>query len=234
MISIIIPVYNNCDNLEKCLTSLAKQTFKDFEVIVVDDGSPEPVGSGIPNSQFPISNLRFFRINHGGAPKARNYGFSQSKGDLILFCDADMELRKDCLEKMKAALDNNPDKSYVYSDFKYGWKTFRFWPFDAGKLKENNYVNTCSLLRRGDFLGFDESLEKFQDWDLWLTLLDAGKGGVYIPEVLSKASTRGGKISNWWPKFIYRVPFLKFKSLERYRKWKEIVKKKHGIKSTNQ
>ncbi|NMB48411.1 glycosyltransferase family 2 protein [Candidatus Kuenenbacteria bacterium] len=227
MVSVIIPVYNNWEGLEKCLASLAKQTFKDFEVVVVDDGSPEPSGSGISNFQFPISN---FRIEHGGAPKARNFGFDQSKGELVLFCDADMELRNDCLEKMKKTLDKNPDKSYVYADFQYGWKKFKFWPFEAGKLRENNYVNTCSLLRREVFPRFDESLEKFQDWDLWLTLLDRGKTGVYIPEILFKASTDKGLISRWLPRIIYKLPFLKLKEVKRYNKWKEIVQKKHGIK----
>jgi glycosyltransferase involved in cell wall biosynthesis len=228
MISIIIPVYNNWEGLQKCLASLAKQTLKDFEVMVVDDGSASSVNASKIRQLTP-ANIQFFRIEHGGAPKARNFGFAQSKGEMVLFCDADMELRSDCLEKMYQALVENPDKAYVYSDFKYGWKVFRFWQFDTDKLKENNYVNTCSLLRREDFPGFDESLEKFQDWDLWLTLLENHKTGIYISEVLFKANTRKGKISNWLPKVVYRLPFIKLKSLERYKKWKAIVQEKHGI-----
>ncbi len=230
MISIIIPVYNNWECLEKCLASLTKQTFGDFEVVVVNDG-------GIPliatNKYEGPLKIRFFRIEHGGAPKARNFGFDQAKGELVLFCDADMELRSDCLEKMVKALKENPDKSYVYADFKYGWKKFKFWAFDPEKLRQNNYVNTCSLLRREDFPRFDESLPKFQDWDLWLTLLDQGKTGVYIPETLFKASTGKGMISKWLPKAVYKLPFIKTRSLERYKKWKEVVQKKHGIIISN-
>lgn len=229
MISVIIPVYNNWQCLEKCLASLAKQTFKDFEVAIVDDGSTQIQNSKIKTQNYGLI-IKFFKIEHGGAPKARNFGFDQSKGELVLFCDADMELRNDCLEKMTQILRDNPDKSYAYTDFQYGWKKFKFWPFEAGKLRENNYVNTCSLLRRADFPRFDESLEKFQDWDLWLTLLDRGKTGVYIPEILFKASTDKGLISKWLPRIIYKLPFLKLKEVKRYNKWKEIVQKKHGIK----
>src|SRR3989338_5910865 len=196
MISVIIPVYNTAKELKKCLESLAGQTFRDpseiadgshgvnFEVIVVDDGSNPPINTNI--CKEPL-NIKWFRIEHGGAGRARNFGFQQSRGEFVLFCDADMELRKDCLQKMFTALKNNPAKAYAYSDFKYGWKFFRLWNFDAEKLKKNNYISVCSLLRREEFFGFDESLKRFQDWGLWLSLLEKGKTGGYIPEVLFKA-----------------------------------------------
>ena len=120
MISVIIPVYNTPDELEKCLASLAGQSFNDFEVVVVDDGSvPE-----IAKLNFKDLKVQFFRIPHGGAPKARNFGFSESRGEFVLFCDADMELDVDCLKKMYQKLVDNPDASYVYSDFRYGFKKF--------------------------------------------------------------------------------------------------------------
>jgi len=228
MISVIIPVYNNWEGVEKCLASLAKQTFTDFEAVVVDDGGEQREKTKNKRQNYRF-NINFYRIEHGGAPKARNFGFDQSKGELVLFCDADMELRSDCLQRMVKALADNPDKSYTYADFQYGWKKFKFWPFDANKLRENNYVNTCSLLRRDDFPRFDENLEKFQDWDLWLTLLDQGKDGVYVPEVLFRASTKKGIISRWLPKIVYKLPFLKLKEVEKYNNWKEIVQRKHKI-----
>ncbi|MFH1890373.1 MAG: glycosyltransferase family 2 protein [Candidatus Kuenenbacteria bacterium] len=227
MISVIIPVYNTPAELMKCLASLAKQIYREFEVIIVDDGSVPQFP--ISNFQFPNLDIEFFRIKHGGAPKARNFGFEKSKGEYVLFCDADLELKEDCLEKMLKALRDNPDKSYAYSDFKYGWKKFKFWPFDAEKLKEHNYINICSLLRRENFSGFDESLPKFQDWDLWLTLLEQGKTGAYIPEVLFKASTKRGSMSKWLPKIVYKLPLLKLREKGKYEKWKKIVLNKHNL-----
>ena len=228
MISVIIPVYNNHKQLEKCLASLERQNFKDFEVIVVDDGSIRPRGFEflVPNFQF--SPIFFYRIKHGGAPKARNFGFEKSRGEFVLFCDADMELREDCLEKMIKILKNNPDKAYAYSDFKYGFKKFKFWQFDAVKLKKNNYINTCSLLRRKDFINWDEKLNRFQDWDLWLSLLEKGKIGVYIPEVLLKADAKSGKISQWLPRFLYKFPWLK--KVKEYNRAKKVIVQKHSLR----
>lgn len=236
-ISIVIPVYNTPRELGKCLRSLEKQTGVDLEVIVVDDGSENKLKT--QNSKLKIKedfDIRFFSIEHGGAPRARNFGLKQAKGDYILFCDADMELRQDCLEKMTVVLRDNPQASYAYSDFKYGWKKFRFWPFDADKLKEMNYVNTCSLIRREALEGikWDESLQKFQDWDLWLQLLAKGRTGVYIPEILFKANIKRGTMSKWLPSFVYRLPFLKLKSKEKYEQWKRIVQEKHKIGVNNQ
>ena len=222
MISVIIPVYNTPKELEKCLASLARQTFRDFEVIVVDDESEVEIK--MPEIELDI---KLFRITHGGAPKARNYGFEKSKGELVLFCDADMELDKECLSKMDQKLKDNLSASYVYSDFKYGFKKFRFWDFDADKLRQRNYVNTCSLLRREDFIGFEESLKRFQDWDLWLSLLEKGKVGVHIPEILFKANVRRGKMSFWLPSFMYR--FKGLKRVKEHDRLKEIIIKKHNL-----
>jgi len=226
MISVIIPVYNNQEILfKKTLPSLAKQSYKDFEVIIVDDGSDPQIDLNYKDSL----NIKFYEIPHGGAPKARNFGFEKSQGELVLFCDADLKLRPDCLARMKNVLDKNLDCSFVYSDFKYGWKSFQFWSFDLDKLKQNNYINTRSLLRRTDFPGFDESLEKFQDWDLWLTICLNGHQGVYLPEILFKAYTNQGAISHWLPKIIYQLPFIKAKEIDKYNKWKKIVQTKHNL-----
>ena len=243
MISVIIPVYNTPKELKKCLESLAKQTFKDpneiadashgvnFEVIVVDDGSAEPVGSEISNFKFQISKLdiKFFRIQHAGAPRARNFGFEKSKGEFVLFCDADMELRKDCLAKMKRGLDENVEIDFVYSDFKFGWKKFHFWEFDADKLKQMNYINTCSMVRRDKVVKWDESLEKFQDWDFWLSIVERGGKGRWIPEVLLRANIRRGTMSKWLPKFAYQLPWLRLKTKDNYAYWRKVVREKHNM-----
>ena len=237
MISVIVPVYNNPLELEKTLESLVRQSEVNpaytggasFEVVVVDDGSTEPIDSVISNFKFRILNLFYYRIEHGGAPKARNFGFEKSKGEYVLFCDADMELRSDCLQKMKKELDENLEIDFVYCDFKFGWKKFKFWEFDAKKLKELNFVNTCSMVRRERVVKWDESLEKFQDWDFWLTIVENGGKGKWIPEVLFKANLKRGTISKWLPKIVYKLPWVKMKTKEKYEYWKKIVQKKHGI-----
>ena len=83
--------------------------------------------------------------------------------------------------------------------------------------------------------GWDESLKKFQDWDLWLTMLEQNHKGKWISEVLFTAQT-GGTMSNWLPSFIYKIPWDKIgwkpKTVKKYEEAKEIIRKKHGLSST--
>ncbi len=225
MISVIVPVYNALNELKQTLKSLVWQSYSNFEIIVVDDGStPE-----IKDAKLEISNLdiKFFRIEHAGAPKARNYGFSKAHGEYVLFCDADMILDKYALAKMKKVLDENPLVDFVYSDFKYGWKKFKFWEFNIDKLKSNNYINTCSMIRRKKVVKWDENLKRFQDWDFWLTVTERGSRGFYLPEILFKANVRHGRISAWLPKCFYNFYWLP--KVKAYHRFKEIIKRKHHL-----
>ena len=86
-----------------------------------------------------------------------------------------------------------------------------------------------ALIRREDFpaTGWDESLKKFQDWDLWLTMLSLGKIGYFIPQVLFTIST-GGVMSSWLPSFAYKLlPFLP--TVKKYKAAKAVIFKKHGL-----
>ena len=230
MISVIIPCYNHGHTIGRTLDAVLAQTSKDIEIVVVNDGSTDDSGDVLDRYRGKIR--RFDQKNLGG-PAARNRGFGESKGDFVIFCDADVILRPDALEKMRAALEAHPEAAYAYSSFRFGWKKFPIWPFDARKLKEMNYIHTTSLIRRGDFPGFDESLKRFQDWDLWLTMLARGKTGVFVPETLFRVVTQGGGISAWAPSFLYRLPWktLHFRPrvVEKYEDAADIVRAKHHL-----
>jgi glycosyltransferase involved in cell wall biosynthesis len=230
MISIIIPTYNHKNELPQCLRSLKKQTYKDFEIIVVDDGSDYDV-STITN-EFPF--IRLYTLKHQGAPAARNFGFLKSKGEYVIFLDDDIILFPEMLGEMKTVLDNDISIAYVYSAFKLGKKTMRIFPFNSDLLKGFNFIHTSSLLRRYSFFGFDESLKKFQDWDLWLTLLEKNKYGKGIDKVLFKIiNPRAGHMSIWLPKFVYRLPwkYIGFtpKVILDYEQAKKIIIQKHNL-----
>ncbi len=229
MISIIIPTYNHRQALEKCLASIVAQTFRDFEVIIVDDGSVDGTADAVRNFQFPISNFQFFRQENRGAPAARNTGLQKATGEYVLFCDADVVMRPDMLQKMYDALQKNPEASYAYSSFKFGWKKFTLWPFDGEKLEQMPYIHSTSLIRRAHFpkAGWDESLKRLQDWDLFLTMLEEGHTGVWIPDILFTIAVRRGGYSHWLPSFLYKFPFLP--SVKKYKTAEAIVRKKHHL-----
>ena len=93
LISIIIPVYNHLPELKKALQSIKQQTYQDFEVIVVDDGSDELVEEKINKNNFNF-DIVFLREENRGANFARNKGFEASKGEFVIFWDADLLWQK--------------------------------------------------------------------------------------------------------------------------------------------
>lgn len=230
MISIIIPTFNHQKLLPYCLDSIRRQTYKDYEIIVVDDGSDYDVKKLLKN--YP--EVIFYQQEHLGAPAARNKGFSLSLGESIIFTDDDVVMKPNMLFLMHQKLLSNPDVSYVYSSYKLGWKMISSLSFAAEKLKKINYIHTTSLMRRDDFPGWDETLKKFQDWDLWLTLLAKGKKGINIAEVCYQIiKPSSGHMSTWLPKFFYDLPWpiLSYtpRAIQNYREAKSIIYHKHNL-----
>lgn len=234
-ISIVIPSYQHAAELPLCLESIFAQTFSDYEIIIVNDGSTDGTAEAIAPQLAGTHRERITYVeqeNRGGNA-ARNRGASMARGAFILFCDADVLMRPDMLQQMLDALAAAPGASYAYSDFKFGWKKFNLWPFDGAKLRELNYIHTTSLIRREHFPGFDESIRRLQDWDLWLTMLEQGHPGVWVPELLFTCLPHKGGISLWVPGIFYRIPWRKFgiriATVEKFHAAREILAKKHGL-----
>lgn len=232
MISIIIPVYNGAMTIVKTLESINKQTNQDFEVIIVNDGSIDDVDNVCARYFKKIKsdkNYLFINQSNLGAPAARNRGFAEAKGNYLFFCDDDAVLHPQALEIMLTTLENHSEASYSYSSFMWGKKLFKLNAFDPDKLRHMPYIHTMALIRRVDFPsdGWDVNIKKLQDWDLWLTMLDNGKIGVFIPQILFTVSP-GGIISSWLPSFAYKLlPFLP--AVKKYNQALKIVKEKHGL-----
>lgn len=89
-LSVVIPTYNRKPILEKCLRAMERQTFLDYEIVVVDDGSTDGTVEWLQSHAAEFPHVRLFCQNHGGAAGARNYGVEQAKGDTIVFIDSDL------------------------------------------------------------------------------------------------------------------------------------------------
>lgn len=107
MISIIIPFYNVDSVISRCLNSILNQTFVDFEVICINDGSTDYSVQYVTEYKKCDERIRLISIPHSGPGYARNLGISLSKGDYILFCDADDFIDKNMLAKMVINIENN-------------------------------------------------------------------------------------------------------------------------------
>ena len=99
-VSIIIPTYNEEKNIEACLESLFKQLYRDFEIIVVDDGSSDKTLEVLSKFQITKDKIQILKQNHLGAGAARNLGAKKAKGEILVFVDADMVFDSDFLNDL--------------------------------------------------------------------------------------------------------------------------------------
>lgn len=117
-ISIIVPVYNAEKYISRCLESLLAQTFSDFEIILVDDGSPDNSGKICDAQTFKDSRIKVIHKNNEGAHKARIAGMQVAHGDLFAFVDVDDLILPDSLSILYASITRNccdiVKGSYIY------------------------------------------------------------------------------------------------------------------------
>lgn len=114
MISIIVPIYNVEQYLRKCLDSIKKQTYKDFEVILVDDGSPDNSASICEEYVSKDSRFKLVRKKNGGVSSARNAGIENSNGEYLTFVDPDDWIDEHYLERLyNLKVEHNADVSAV-------------------------------------------------------------------------------------------------------------------------
>lgn len=121
MISVIVPVYNTEKYLDQCIQSVLAQTYTNWELLLIDDGSTDSSGTICDNYVEQDSRIKVFHKENGGVSSARNLGLDNAKGEWITFIDSDDWVEASMLKKMRSvALSNNAD--YVYCDllFDYG------------------------------------------------------------------------------------------------------------------
>ena len=106
-ISIIVPVYKAENYLRRCVDSILNQTFTDFELILVDDGSPDRSGDICDEYEQKDSRIRVFHKDNGGVSSARNLGLDNVQGEYVTFVDADDWIDADNLSKCSSVITNN-------------------------------------------------------------------------------------------------------------------------------
>ena len=114
-VSVIIPAYNSSGFIEDALESVFKQTYRNYEVIVVDDGSTDKSAEII--GSFSDKRIIYIYQENHGVSVARNKGILESKGEYIAFLDSDDLWLPEKLEKQVAILNNNKNTGLVYTDF---------------------------------------------------------------------------------------------------------------------
>lgn len=166
--------------------------------IITDDGLcvAERWPTHAPHQSRPYKTTLSCVPTDGNANVKRNRAASFAEQPFLFFCDDDVILEPNALSTLLAALEAQlgaAKVAYAYCDYAYVNHPTRktgihtAGPFDANRLRQANFVSTMSVLRTNAFSGFDPSLQRLQDYDLWLTLLERGLIGTYIHKTLFTA-----------------------------------------------
>jgi glycosyltransferase involved in cell wall biosynthesis len=184
LVSFVVPIYKTDKYLERCLKSLLDQEYKNIEIICVLDGKDKKCEKICENLKRKDKRIKhILTIEHGGACRARNYGYKYALGDIVSFWDSDCYVEFGTVRMWNKVFTENSKVDFVYSDYRFNdekqsYLTSR--PFDDYQITCGNYIATMFPMRRGIFPGFDESLKSLQDWDMWLTVTEKGHKGYYL------------------------------------------------------
>src|SRR2546430_12047221 len=200
-VSVIIPCYNLGRYLDEAVESVLAQTFEDFEILVVDDGSTEDETRRLLAS-YDKPRTRIVHSENRGLPAAKNLGLAHTTGPYVCMLDADDRLDPCLLEKSVAALDGDSSIAFVSHWLRtFGDEVWEWTPAscDAPALLDVNTVNGAALVRRSALEavgGFDESMrDGCENWGLWNGLIERGFKGAILPEVLFHYRRRAHSMS---------------------------------------
>jgi len=188
LVSVIIPLYNYEKYVLDAINSILKQTYKNWELIIVDDCSTDNsfnvVADYIDKINVPQNIMLLKNERNKGPSATRNNGIKHSKGEYVLYLDADDYVSKYFLEEcVKAIIKENADIVYCnllhFQDAKHKWEftTPMVYKDYKDPILYYNYILGCSMFSRIAWEkvgGYNENLKGFEDWDFWISCNLAG------------------------------------------------------------
>jgi glycosyltransferase involved in cell wall biosynthesis len=217
LFSVIIPTYNRADKLRRALESLAAQNFRDFEVVVCDDGSTDGTAEMVEAFAAPLNVRYSWDENFGGPARPRNRGISEAKGDWVCFLDADDWWYPDKLATVKASIG---EADLIYHDFdvqtaqgkrtigKHSRKLTS--PIFADLMTKGCSIVTSSICVKKTILeesgGFTEErgMIAIEDYELWIRISRVTEKFLYIPQPLGAYWVDQANISGFSEQYITR------------------------------
>lgn len=204
LVSIIIPYFNCAEYIIQTLESVQRQTWKNWECIIVDDGSTDASEEIISEFKFKDERIRFIKQINSGPSSARNNGITHAQGEFLMFLDADDLLVPSKIERQLEVFAMNPSVGIVYCDgycFTNRSDLTEFLDLPVPKPVEYGLINAKNMFRKlffGNrftihaalikhdvlraFGKFDESLWAHEDHELWLRLSKNGVNFYSMPE----------------------------------------------------
>jgi len=180
-VSVVIIAHNEAEFLTDAILSVEAQTYTDWELVCVSDGSTDDTGKIMKDSGH-----LFLSRQKGGPALARNTGFEQAKGEFFVPLDGDDMLDRTYLQK---TVEKMSIYDVAYTDIRaFGMfdAEWRMGPMDLAVLSSENVMPCCAMFKREVWEAhpYDSETEMFCDWDFWLAAVKNGYRGVRIPEAL--------------------------------------------------
>ena len=212
MISIIIPTYNRAKFIKRAIDSALDQTYQNFEIIIVDDGSTDNTKE-VLTDYINQGKMKYIYEKNSGPGIARNAGVEHAKGELVAFLDSDDEWMPDKLEKQIKILESRGKDAAVFSNIEYidengnkiGELFLKARPYEGKILKQlliENFIATSSVIAPKHMIkeadGFARNRRLFaigEDHLLWLKIADKAEF-YFISEPLVKYHVHGEQIVN--------------------------------------
>ena len=181
IVSVIICVYNRRNYIERAISSLLNQSLKNYEAIVVDDGSTDCVEEILFKYLKEYKNFKYFRHSNRNLPLSKNVGISISQGKYITFLDSDDEYEKEHLEKMVKFMEEHLDFDFIHSSPKIIGGENDLWLVDARDESKLININNCVVGptffgKKDVFLklkGFND-LSYAEDFEFFNRLINSG------------------------------------------------------------
>lgn len=191
-VSVIIPCYNQGIFLDESINSVLKQTYKNIEIILVNDCSYDNTKEIAEKYLSELENFIFINNEQNlGVASSRNLAIEKSSGDYILPLDADDIIEPTYIEKAVKILDSDKSIGIVYCKARFFGKKSGEWKlpdFNIDDFLITNSIFCTALFRKDDFEKagkYDDSMKTdVEDWDFWLSMLDLGIKPYRIPEFL--------------------------------------------------
>jgi glycosyltransferase involved in cell wall biosynthesis len=219
-VSVIIPSYNCACYLPSSIESVLEQTYRDLEILVVDDGSTDDTESVL---QRFAPSVRYLKSCHKGAAAARNQGIIASDGDYIAFLDADDWWESEKIERQIAELEKDDKVDLVYSDMCVHYDDGTTVPsflknrplaasgYVFDKLIQSQFIFPSTVLIRRSCIQqvgmFDESMLSLEDCDLFLRICYTCRVAVVLKPLVHRRQRAGNMTSDEDLGTRYRIKF---------------------------